>query len=493
MSRYDIDADFEAQVRAELRQTIVPPPVPEHVREGVENMAEKYGDAATQSPRNRAWLTRPLILVRVAALAVVLVLVAVTVMLMGTRPAGGPAAGLPLPPAPADPLATPGPTFSTAYDFPGASTATLLDVTSDGAAFVYVEGQGLRVSTDSGVTWSEARTVPYSSPGPNQPPRGVDFVDSLHGWQLQVVETETQVQLVEFRTADSGRTWLSTPVTSFAKSSGWYAFAWTHFVSPVRGVIHVGLYQPRLDQAAGMDGCSLLTTTDGGRTWSSPSTEPCPGEPQEPTWSTDVLGFALNMPDQLAVTEDGGATWKAGTVPAAADEMGAQGLLLSNDGAGHLSFVEQITPKNGADWPPREAVFESADGGATWQASYSGRFPGQVGIGGIVALAPDLWMTSMSAPDGSGDQLIESQDAGRTWLALPGPRFDQVVSMRWWDSRRGVVQGWNTSCTPESQQPAARSGEPAPTSVPSASGAACAASSVYVTNDGGETWHHVPF
>jgi hypothetical protein len=493
MSKYDGDADFEGQVRDELRRTIVPPPVPEYVRERVENMAEKYVGAATRFRGNQTWLTRPLILVRLATMAVVMVLVAGTIMLIGSRQAGGPAAGQPLPPAPADADATAGPTFSTGFDFAGGSTTTLLDVTRDGAAFVYAEGQGLRVSTGSGVTWSEARTVPNPSPVANQPPRGVDFVDALHGWQLKVVETETQVQLVEFRTDDSGRTWLSTPMTSFIKPSGWFSFAWTHFITPERGVIRAGLYQPRLDQEAAMDACHLLTTSDGGKTWSAPSTEPCPGTPEDPIWSTDMLGFALTMPDQLAVTEDGGFSWKSGTVPSAPGEMGFQGLVLSTDGAGHLRFVEQITPKNGADWPPREAIFESTDGGATWQESYSGRFPGQIGIGGIVAITPNLWMTSMSGSEEPGDQLIESRDAGRTWLALPAARFGQVLSMQWWDGRRGVLQARSASCGAESQLPAARSGEAAPTSGPSVPGTACAVSSVFVTNDGGETWHHVPF
>jgi hypothetical protein len=316
----------------------------------------------------------------------------------------------------------------------------------------------------------------------------VDFFDSLHGWQPQLVESETDVQITEFRTADSARTWQAAPVATFERVGGWHGFAWTHFSSPEHGIVYAGL--TNWDQPGS---CRTFTTSDGGASWSLPAFMPCLSYGQSPIWSTDLLGSSLTLLDQLAVTQDGGATWKTGTLPSNVGEMGARGLLLSSDGAGHLSYVEGITPRNGADWPPREAIFESSDGGATWQESYSGRFPGQIGLGGIVEVAPDLWMASMSGSEEPGDQLIESRDAGRTWLALSDPHFGQVTSMQWWDGRRGVLEAWNTSCTPESRQPAARSGEPAPTAWQSAPGPACARSSVFVTNDGGETWHHVPF
>jgi hypothetical protein len=495
MSRYDIDDDFEGLVRDELRRTIVPPPAPEYVREGVEKMARENTESAAQQRRARGWFTRPLVLVRAAAIAAAVVLVGGTVALIGSRP-GGPAAAHTLPLAPTDVDATPGPTISTGFAFAGASDSSLLDLTADGAAVVYENGHGLRISTDSGVTWSQARTVPVPAPRADEAAWNIEFIDALHGWQLESVETETDVHLTEFRTADSARTWQATPVASFAKSSGWYAFAWTHFVSPASGVVHAGLYKPRPDQEAATEGCRSFRTSDGGATWSAPVTEPCLAgidAPPGPVWSTDLLGFMFGGVDRVAVTQDGGLNWKVGTLPTMAGEMGAQGLLLSNDGSGRLSYVAQITPSGGADWPPREAIFESGDGGVTWQEDYSGRFPGHVGFGGIVALTPNRWLSSISLNVEPGDELIESLDAGRTWLALPGPRFDQVTAMRWWDGRRGVVEARDSSCTPESQQAAARSGEPAPASPATPAASTCAASSVYVTNDGGATWHHVPF
>ena len=495
MSRYDMDDDFEGRVRDELRRTIVPPPVPEYVREEVAKMAQENIESAAQHRRTRGRFTRPLVLVRLAAVAAAVVLVGGTVALIGSRP-GGPAAAHTLPLAPADVDATAGPTISTGFEFAGSSTSSLLDLTADGAAVAYENGHGLRVSTDAGVTWSAARTVPVPAPRADEAPWNIDFIDGLHGWQLESVETETDVQLTEFRTVDSATTWQATRVASFAKSSGWYAFAWTHFVSPARGVIHAGLYQPRLDQGAATEGCRSFTTSDGGVTWSAPATEPCLAGidgPPSPVWSTDLLGFTFNGLEQVAVTEDGGLTWKAGTLPSMAGEMGAQGLLLSSDGPGRLSYVAEITPGNGPDWPPREAIFESGDGGATWQEDYSGRFPGHIGFGGIVAITPNRWLSSMTLNDEPGDELIESLDAGRTWLALPGPRFDQVTAMHWWDGRRGVLEARDSSCTPERQQAAARSGEPAPAPPASAAATTCAATSVYVTNDGGATWHHVPF
>jgi photosystem II stability/assembly factor-like uncharacterized protein len=58
---------------------------------------------------------------------------------------------------------------------------------------------------------------------------------------------------------------------------------------------------------------------------------------------------------------------------------------------------------------------------------------------------------------------------------LPTTGFTTADAMEWWDARHGVLQGMQLICN--------------------ADGSLCGGDhqTVYLTNDGGRTWHQVPF
>ena len=139
MSDNEFDRDFETELRAKLRQSIIPPATPEYVRDAVEGLAAL---AAAESGGRRTFGTRPLHSFWLRGAAATAVIVAAIVALIAASVLW-----------PSAQVATSGPTLT-----PG--TILDLDVTADGGGFVYTEGDGLRVTADRGATWSEARQVP---------------------------------------------------------------------------------------------------------------------------------------------------------------------------------------------------------------------------------------------------------------------------------------------------------------------------------------------
>jgi len=79
-----------------------------------------------------------------------------------------------------------------------------------------------------------------------------------------------------------------------------------------------------------------------------------------------------------------------------------------------------------------------------------------------------------SGPE-KADMLVRTLDAGRTWSVVPSTGFTTADGMVWWDARHGMLEGMLMVCDP--------------------SGSQCGADhpTVYVTDDGGLTWHKVPF
>jgi len=72
-----------------------------------------------------------------------------------------------------------------------------------------------------------------------------------------------------------------------------------------------------------------------------------------------------------------------------------------------------------------------------------------------------------------------------------GPGFSNVTAMRWWDSQRGVLDVYEPAPCQTNGSAAARSGDPQAqqTTPDNCSGH----TTVFITNDGGRTWHQVPF
>jgi photosystem II stability/assembly factor-like uncharacterized protein len=472
MNDNDYDSEFEAEVRAEVRRGIVPPATPIHVRERVQRMAEQQLEGAGWRRSFRPWIGHSVIVGRLAVTAVVMVLVAATVVTLagsGNRGAGPDAAPTQPSPVPTDvaarsgdPAGTPGPTYQ-----PDPRDVSLQGTTADGTAIVVVGGKAIRVSTDGGDTWSAARPLPADTFLGGR----ASFVDGQHGWSVASTATSSTNSLVMYRTSDGGQTWQSSPVGSRAVKPGSWAEWEFHFGDVDHGFLRAfQVNDPAIDPTP-YSNCAQFTTSDGGVTWSAPASVSC--AENEATWVTNTLGYASGQgttPMDFAVTQDGGRTWTTGKLPIDASEMG-WGIELLVAEPGRLRADIGFAPKTGPDPRQRHAVYDSTDGGATWTKAYDHNVGEDIQV--LAASTFDHWFAKTDAHSGSGS-LIASDDGGRTWHEVASPFVPSIGPMRWWDSGRGVVQGF--TC-PDG----------------ATTGSCSNHSTVYVTNDGGHTWHQVPF
>jgi photosystem II stability/assembly factor-like uncharacterized protein len=471
MNDFDSDRDLEADVRAELRRTIVPPATPEYLRARVEEMAEPLSTGPGRRPSFRLWIGRGALALRLAATALILVVVAATVVSMSRSSGGGVGAGsVPTNPSPnptdvtarsGDPAGTPGPTFA-----PDSRDVRLQDATADGSAVVVVGENAIRVSTDGGDTWSAARPLPAGTfLGGNG-----SFVDGQHGWSAAVTKGSTTDSLVMYRTSDGGQTWQSSPVGSMAVPGSWTADWEFHFADVDHGLLRTfSVNDPAIDPTP-YSNCAQFTTNDGGVTWSAPASVSC--AENHATWVTNTLGYARGKTSEtvkdVTVTQDGGRTWKTGKLPMDASEWG-WGIELLVAEPGRLRAEIGFPAKTGADPRQRHAVYDSTDGGVTWSKAYDHNVGEDIRV--LSASSFDHWFAQTDAHSGNSGALIASDDGGRSWYQVASrfvpnslPMYLNQDPMYWWDGRHGVVQGYSAGT-----------------------------STVFITSDGGRTWQQVPF
>ena len=498
MKDIDFDRDLETELRAELHRTIVPPVAPEYLRERVERMSEQASVGSSRRPSFRFLSGLGGLALGLGSTALVVALVAATFVWMsrssgagtGSAPTVGPVRAV-------DPAVTSGPTFPLRPASAGAADVDLLDVTADGGIFTYAKNEGLRVSLDSGVTWSEPRQMPYEAPYYQ-----ADFADASHGWALRITEGAA-TEIGVYRTSDGGGTWNPASVGSVTPGVGEFANASFHFLDTSHGQVWVSISDGGI---SGTETCETSMTDDGGATWSGLTPSSCIGSFEPPTkWMSNAVGYAFSF-DSTAdsaptselhlgevktwLTLDGGRTWKIASLPTDPSEVSLDATTLVTV-PGQMRLFVEFVPKNGGDRTQRAAVFESTDDGTTWSLAYSLNLPDRLTAMSAVGL--DHWIAQMdnSAAGATEGRLVETFDGGQTWNAMPGPGFSNVTAMRWWDGQRGVLRVYEPASCQISGSAAARSGEP---QVQQTSPDSCAGrTTVFVTNDGGRTWHQVPF
>jgi photosystem II stability/assembly factor-like uncharacterized protein len=464
MSNFDFDRELEAIVREELRRSIVPPATPDYIRDCVDDIAA----AATAAPRHHLIPLPGAGAMKVRALAAAVVIGALIVAGLcwhGAQPA--PATG------------TPG--FSpVSTSSPG--TVLHLSLTPDGAGFVYIDGDGLRVTTDRGASWSEARQIPASDSAQDHiwDAGSLDFVDAQHGWMIGVTNGAQGSQVTVYRTGDGGRTWQPALITSLPPDgsptadgspalAGSFVAGQDHFRDALHGWVVIG----RVVNSGVVD-CQVYETGDGGLTWSGPTSSACIGLSPEVTWVTAALGYFVPpwAQNSVSVTQDGGQSWSTQGMPGTWARVMPE--LLEGDESGHLTIVATEAEWRGGQ-PPYE-VLDSTDGGASWSKAYDMTVPN--GFDEVSALGAEHWIATVDnangcAPGGSlcspyaARGLMETMDGGRTWSvasdSVPGAPY-------WWDTEHAVAVGDLQPC-----------------SDPNAS--SCVSDrTVFVTVDGGATW-----
>ncbi len=279
----------------------------------------------------------------------------------------------------------------------------------------------------------------------------VEFVDAEHGW---VVGDRGVV----WRTDDGGKVWhlVKTPVSCRLET--------VSFADAERGWIAGGDAMPYVHTSRG----KLLTTVDGGRTWTNELKTELPR-----IWKLQLrgnVGWAFSEPsplhgDGILATRDAGRTWSAAVpeapLPAwtAADApRGDFAVVAAANGVYAVAPAGRAIIAAGPDLAvcrPRSIKFADAtdgwlvgdrglllwtnDGGRTWQ-DVRDRLPDRAGrcfdFHALEVRGRDVWIA------GSPGTLVwHSTNGGETWTARPTGQTAPLKAITFVDRHRGWAVG----------------------------------------------------
>jgi photosystem II stability/assembly factor-like uncharacterized protein len=357
-----------------------------------------------------------------------------------TSPANSPAAALSAAPASASaapsPPATPGCAGpASVYNAPGTSVAIpkLAAVQFVSARQGWVAGAGgVLATSDGGRAW----TTQYAGlAGLYQ----VDFIDAWHGWAVG-----TNALL---RTVNGGATW-----TPLGEPCG--PIRSVHFVTPNLGYAVAGGSQVWISGGvpAATGGGELLTTTNGGRSWTRVTG--APAQAQTACFSSPASGF-VGTPGKVWHTTDGGKNWSlAFTEPAAAAGVRAPApditvlecaggnaawVLFLGYGAAlsHAPYLAYTT-QDARNWRVlfEESYIESGARPQVHAPAGPGSYPGP-----FSAISPDAAaFVGFSPPVGYGVAPLELVTAGGASLSRAGNVGG--ISQAYGAAFISTAQGW---------------------------------------------------
>jgi hypothetical protein len=464
----DQDAALQAGLRSDLQRSIVPPPIPVHVREAVELMAVNRGRET--GARRLAWRGASA-LASLAAAAAIVAIIGVSLSLRGSGPAAPTARPTPGTPGPVLPDPTAGQTPAESFSWTG-SGLTAWASGGDGK---------VRFTEDGGVTWS----APVSVPAVSDPraESSLDFVDRLHGWQDDTVLESGVWHIKIERTADGGLTWKSSEVAAITDQAGLGLTFWTHFADVDHGVTLVSRLVESsspapVTGAQTYESCVEYITDDGGETWTGPTPSVCLYAGV--SWATRMAGVApQGARTTVSSTIDGGLTWRTAPLPGMASGEVYWALTPSVDDRGVLHLLTMLVP-DGGTWSSAPVVrYASRDGGSTWVEESRSKTPDGLGLGNWTSvLGPDYYLSLHQVGTGlpTRDDFLKSTDGGRTWTEVATSGFSAATYMDWADEIHGTILGIK-DC------PAGQTCDYVGTS----------AGGVFLTDDGGRTWHQLAF
>ena len=478
MSKHDYTADqaLEAEVRAVVQETIQPPATPGSLRVHVSEVAAEqvarrpgFFDGLPEGLARRAMAA----LAGFAAVAVVIAVIAATLFF---RPHKTPVGGPTLWPSP-EPSGTPWhgspePDFPTPASSPTGSVSLSMEAPAGvGAVTVLANGTAAyHVTIDAGHSW-------YSVQAPTPT---IYFSDSRTAYGVNVVGAPGGWQVIFYRSSDGGRTWQQSKVADLGVAQTEYFWrADSHLSNAGQGLVLVSQasHFAGLDvQPIGLD-CRAYTTDDGGASWSSSSAAPCLTEVDNMAWSSDMAGWIAGPNDLngIKVTFDGGRVWQPLYLPVEWEIVTPE--LLLSDGPERARIV--VSHRSRSDsWNGRGilTVYRTNDGGRSWSEYYTFAAPPNTRVGAsgdrmfsFSMLGPQHWRALAPLNDSTGDEMVETYDGGMHWQVLPSPTTGQGATISrafWWDDRHGIADCW---------------------------GEGDSRNTVWVTDDGGKSWHVVPF
>jgi photosystem II stability/assembly factor-like uncharacterized protein len=328
---------------------------------------------------------------------------------------------------------------------------------------------GTAIATrDGGRTWFPLRLPHKAAPGgPRGPfPGAIEFVDANHGW----------VELSDGRlysTADGGSSWTR------LKISCDFVIGGISLVDARRGYLICGGQPATIQQEK-----ELYATADGGTTWRlvaavhffggpkpRPNGLPGSGHAAGLDFATTRRGLLVTSRGGIAVTNDGGRTWRsrlftddastvsstswagANRIFAAYNGGNGSGLLRSDDSGGHwrqvyprgsgppLGPIAFAAAKRGLGAGPGgmfghgSDLVATADGGRSWRPI--GRVPARHALRELIRVPGGLWAVGTWV--GRRTQLARSSEGGRSWRKISAPALS-TPAWAWFRSRNeGIV------------------------------------------------------
>ena len=414
----------------------------------------------------------------IAAAAIVVVIVAGIVLV----PAITPPSPVGAPPVPTRPPVTQ-PSLP-----PGAEAPTELATgawISANAAWVANAESLLWLTTDGGQTWAGPRPLPHPL---DELRGGPTFIDASTAYAIWTTAPGATVEVSVDVTGDGGATWSSRVVGSLPSSADQKVSATAHFSDRVHGVALATSYlvttAPPDHAGAGLipaSECRGWSTDDGGAAWRPLEFAACS---DHDVWASPLVGVLMPEADggaSVATTVDGGRSWRVGMLPdvTSQDVPWSVTFTLAPDGSPRLAYWVRTAAD--AASPARIIVAESADNGLTWEKAYEFEPPADLALDSVSALSPDHWIgTGLTARFSSSPSLpdvpvFETGDAGRTWHETGTMGSIDGRAFGWADRLHAMATGQDDSgCELQSGTP-------------------CHADGFFLTNDGGKTWHGVPF
>jgi len=477
MTGVDPMIDQELRLRAALQRDLVPPATPERLRGLVAEMAdEALAAAGARGARGRLMGSLAMAVrgIRIGAAAVAIVAVALLSLLaIGSLGHRGDVATNPLPTLPA----MTGPALPSARA--GGTQVMGGRWVSDTVAWVVDADLRMHVTTDGGQTWSGPRALPNASD------LGLDLLDASNGYTAWASDVGGRLAITVHLTHDGGRTWSGTPVGSFAWADGEDSRVVVHFSDVQHGVVLAASWiylQTGSDQppsGATPRECAGWTTSDGGSSWTALDAPPCTAGV---AWSTPDLGIGLpfNRGGDIAITQDGGRTWVRSAVPGVGPSDTLWRAFITTAGDGMLRLAEASMPRDGAVTGNQPLiVLDSTDGGATWHEAYRTASVSAIRLDDFLDLGRDHWLAiqQVTRLQGPVDEslIVETMDGGRTWTQAGTLGWISTGSVSWLDRMHGMAQGVDMSVCA------------------SADGSCGGSGTMFLTNDGGRTWHRLPF
>lgn len=408
--------DLERRLRTSLSGAALPS-APDSLRDALDRLPGEAGAIGVSRGRLRmAWAMPALVIVVVVAL------------IAAWLPGGllGPAGPLASPRGSGSPVPSSSPTTA------ALPSAVDLAGTFPGGGLWAVDASTLLISTDAGSSWSRT-TVPTST---GVAPT-VFVLDAEHAWSVTVGPGSTDntgsstdvTNLVVHRTVDGGQTWQASMIpANFADTSLELVFG-----DALHGYL-VGSAQRQSDGTS-----TVVSTVDGGATWSVVATRPWLGAMVTASDASTIwAGGQQSAGGQflqpiLDVSRDGGRTWHDAGLPGLAGDDEAQcgcylagPPLFTDPASGYVTVISTA-----ADGTSVTNIDRTTDAGRSWTIEATQPLATD---SGVAVLDPLHWLLLVGYPTA----VFGTADSGASWqtVAPAGSPSDQFTWVAGLDAHR---------------------------------------------------------